>query len=267
MSTCCGWACVQQSNVGIVERFGEFSDVIPPGCTFVGCLGNVRGEVSLRTRLMHVDGQGATEDRVMVSLRVSVLFSVIPSECHTAYYSLSSLTQIRSYVENALRGEIARVRFDMLFVCKQQIAAEVRRHVQPELAHRGFEVHDLLISKIIVPHDVRNASEQQLVNRYMLEANTHRAEAMKLETRIRAEAAAEVKRLEGVGSANEQMGIAAGFGALMDRFKAGEQTSEIMAMILMQQYFDTLGMLSKAPGVHTIFEPHRSLIPRMEEIS
>jgi regulator of protease activity HflC (stomatin/prohibitin superfamily) len=121
MSSCCGWACVNQSNVGIVERFGEFADVLPPGCTFIGCTQSLRGEVSLRERLMHVQTESATEDRVILTLKCVVMFHVIPSECHTAYYSLSSLSQIKSFVESAMRSEMARVTYENIFLARQQI--------------------------------------------------------------------------------------------------------------------------------------------------
>ena len=263
MSSCCGWACVNQSNVGIVERFGEFADVLPPGCTFIGCFHDLKGEVSLRERLMHVTTESATEDRVILTLKCVVMFHVIPSECHTAFYSLSSLSQIRSFVESAMRSEMARVQYENIFVSRQQIATEVRKLVYPELSQRGFEVDEVLIKEIIVPRDIRDASERQLEMRYVRQANRYRAEANKIQVTTAAEAESEVKRLQGVGSANMQVGLAGGFGALMEKWEGGEQTSEIMAMILMQQYFETLTKLSSTSNNHTVFVPAKSLMPKM----
>lgn len=262
MSTCCGWACIQQSNVGIIERFGEFADVIPPGASYIGCCTHtLKGSMSLRTRLMYVSTQSATADRVMLELKTVVMYHVIPSECHTAYYSLSSLDQIRSYVDNAMRGQIARCTYDAIFHSKEQISNEVRQMLRPELEHRGFEVDEILIKDIVVPRELRFASEQQLQNRYLYEANLHRAEANKIMVMKQAEAESEVKRLSGVGAAHMQMGVSAGFGDLVSRFQDGEQTSEIMAMILMQQYFDTLSQLGKSKG-HTVFMPDLSIFAR-----
>jgi len=271
MSSCCGYACVTQSNVGIVERFGEFSDVLPPGCTFIGCFHDLKGEVSLRERIMHATTESATEDRVILTIKSTIMFHVIPSECHTAFYSLSSLSQIRSYIESAMRSEMARVKYENIFVARQQIAQEVRNLVTPELSQRGFEVDEVLIREIIVPRDIRNASERQLEMRYIRQANRYKAEANKIEITTRAIAESEVKRLQGVGTANMQKGVAGGFGALMENIEGGENAevneSEMIAVILMQQYFDTLkkigDMKLSSGGVHSVFTPGRSLMPKM----
>lgn len=264
MSSCCGWACVTQSNVGIVESLGQFADVIPPGCSYIGCLQNLRGEVSLRTRLMHVQNESSTEDRVILTVRSVIMYHVIPSECHTAFYSLSSLNQIRSYIESALRSEVARVKYENIFIARQQIAESVRKIVAPELSQRGFEVDELLIREIVVPYEIRSASEKQLEMRYVRQANRYRAEADKIAVTVNAQAEAEVKRLQGVGSANMQVGLAGGFGDLIGQWNGGERSSELIAMILMQQYFDTIQKVSRAESdCHTIFVPHQSLMPKI----
>lgn len=162
-----------------------------------------------------------------------------------------------------MRSEMARVTYENIFVSRQQIATEVRKLVFPELSQRGFEVDEVLIKEIVVPHAVRIASEQQLEMRYVRQANRYRAEANKIQITTAAEAESECKRLQGVGSANMQVGLAGGFGALMERWEGGEQTSEIMAMILMQQYFETLNKLSQTSDNHTVFVPSKSIFPQI----
>ena len=99
---CCGWACIEQSSVGIVEQAGKFTDVAPPGCSYIGCcFGAVRGTVSLRTQMMRVSTRSSTSDGVIVWLDTDIIFHVIPSDCHTAFYALSSQDQLRLYCENA----------------------------------------------------------------------------------------------------------------------------------------------------------------------
>jgi regulator of protease activity HflC (stomatin/prohibitin superfamily) len=267
-SHCCCWACVPQSTVGIVEKFGSYDDVIPPGCTMIGCSccgASLAGVVSLRTRMLDVYTKSATTDNVLVEFKTIVVFRAIPSESHTSYYALSSLNQIRSYIDDAVRGEIARLPFEEIFIAKERISNEVRKAVYPILAARGFDVDEVLVQDIRAPRQVVEASELRLENYYNRQANNYRAEMNKVMVTKRAEAESEVKRLQGVGAANMQAGVSGGMGALMTEWESGgrdTKPSEIIAMMLMQSWMDTMKGLAAGKG-HAVMMPSRSLGVKM----
>jgi regulator of protease activity HflC (stomatin/prohibitin superfamily) len=265
-SHCCCWACVPQSTVGIVEKFGSYEDIIPPGMSYIGCAccgPTLRGTISLRTKLLRVHTRSSTSDSVIVDFYTTVMFHVIPSECHTAFYALQSLTQISSYVDDSVRGEIARIPFENIFSSNQRISAEVKKLVYPELAQRGFEVDEVLVAQIAVPPQVVQASEAKLENYYLRIGNGYRAEMNKIMVTIKAEADAEVKRLSGVGAAAMQMQTMGGMGALLAEWEKVKndnsphgrtEQSMLIAQLLMQQWLDQMKSIG-GEKTHAVMMP------------
>lgn len=248
---CC--ACIGQGDAGIIEELGKFKDVIPPGLTTLNpCTQSVAGVVSLRLRTMQCVVHSTTSEKTSVAARVTIMYRAIPSLVHTAFYSLSDPEeQIKSFVENALRGELPSHTLDKLFVMKNEIAHKAMIDLAQRLNQYGFEVIDLLILEFDPARDVVAAMNQQTIQRYQREVAQVKGSITRMESIMEAEAEAEAKRLSGVGAAEMNKGVSGGLGSALQQFNAGDQSSAVMAMVLMEHYLAMMEEIAHAEGNHT----------------
>jgi regulator of protease activity HflC (stomatin/prohibitin superfamily) len=260
-TTCC-CVCVPQASVGIVEVLGKFDTVYPPGFTCINPFTTeVDGLVSLRLRTMKVEVSSITSEKSTVTAICAVMYRVIPSQVHVSYYSLNDpAPQIRSYVENSLRGQLPMHSMNELFALKSEIADRARAELAQQLPRYGYEVVDLLLQDFVPSYEVKAAITNTVTERYKRQANAHLAE-MNRSVQIRhSEAEAECARLSGVGAAEMQKAQTAGLDVLLQKFYGGDQTSEMMAMILMQQYMDTLVEVEDAKGGNVVFTAEKGML-------
>eukprot|EP00958_Prasinococcus_capsulatus_P009198 scaffold900_cov430-Prasinococcus_capsulatus_cf.AAC.7 len=136
MGNCC-WACVEQSNVGVIESFGKYTGLAPAGCNPVCCLlgQRVAGFVSLRVQQLDVTCETKTKvspalrarlpDNVFVNIVVSVQYVVRGEDeeaIKLAFYKLSNpRMQITSYVYDVIRSEVPKLELDETFEQKASI--------------------------------------------------------------------------------------------------------------------------------------------------
>ena len=254
---CCGcMVCVSQGNVGFLEEMGKFADVLPPGLTCVNpCTHSVSGSASLRIRQVNCMVSSTTQERMTIRINCEIMYRVIPSMAPTAYYSLSDpIEQIKSFVESGLRSELPEYSFEQLWTSKSSIAGRVQIALEQQLAHYGYEVVDLLLIEFYPPTDVIQAMNRQMTERYGRKAKSTRADIERLESIKEAEAQAEVKRLEGVGSAEMQKGLSAGIGSALALWNGGDKTSEVMALVLMENYMSMQESIVRArSGSKSVF--------------
>ena len=90
-------------------------------------------------------------------------------------------------------------------------------------------------------------------------AATEKGEAEKILRVKQAEGEAESKHLQGVGVANQRKAIIDGLCASLDQFQQkipGTAASEVMNLVLLTQYFDTLKEIGANNKSTTILLPH-----------
>jgi len=76
---CC--YCVEEAQVGIVERFGKYSRVVYPGCNCLNpCGDNVIGTLSLKVIQYNVDIETRTKDNVFITINLAVRVKVAESD-------------------------------------------------------------------------------------------------------------------------------------------------------------------------------------------
>ena len=255
-SGCCCLTCIPQAYAGVLESVGgQFKDILPPGLHCLNpCTVKLAGVVSFKTEMISCDMQAVSSDRTTVLVRTSILYRVIPSECHRAYYSTSSTTeQIQSYVVSSLRSILPTRTLDELFSERQEIVGRIQSHLQVTLRALGFEIVDVLLTDIEIQGNVRAAMNQQATQRYARVAAQYEAEAKRIVAIKVAEAEAEASRLRGVGTAAARSAIAnafrEGMGADSGR---GANESQIMAMVLMAQYFDMMNDIANNRSVKPV---------------
>ena len=119
MTTNCGcFACVQESDIAMIERCGRFTGVAQPGCHWLCCCVGyaISGVVSNRLQQLDVSCETKTHDNVFVTLRVNVQYACIPEHEHDAFYALENHTvQIRAYVYDQIRSTVPKITLDKGF--------------------------------------------------------------------------------------------------------------------------------------------------------
>jgi regulator of protease activity HflC (stomatin/prohibitin superfamily) len=101
-------------------------------------------------------------------------------------------------------------------------------------------------------NDINAAQREQI-------AASARGEAEKILVVKKAEAEAESKALQGRGIANQRKAIIEGLRGSIEEFQkavGGTSTSEVMQLVLVTQYFDTIKSIGESDKTNTLFLSH-----------
>ncbi|KAH9614160.1 hypothetical protein KSS87_004502 [Heliosperma pusillum] len=256
--------CVQvdQSTVAIEESFGKFTDVLEPGCHcvpwFLGY--QIAGKLTLRVQQLDVRCETKTKDNVFVNVVASIQYRAIAEKASDAYYKLSNTrSQIQAYVFDVIRGTVPRLNLDDVFEQKTEIAKCVASELEKAMSHYGFEIVETLIVDIEPDEHVKRAmNEINAAARMRLAAN-EKAEAEKIIQIKRAEGEAEAKYLSGRGIARQRQAIVDGLRDSVLGFSVnvpGTTAKDVMDMVLVTQYFDTMKEIGASSKSSAVFIPH-----------
>jgi regulator of protease activity HflC (stomatin/prohibitin superfamily) len=117
----------------------------------------------------------------------------------------------------------------------------------------------VLISDIVPDQKVKAAMNDINAAQREREATVSRAETNKMLLVKQAEAEAESKRLQGEGIANQRKAIITGLKDSVEDFAKtvpGSTPQDVMQLVLMTQYFDTLKEIAANDHTNTILVPH-----------
>lgn len=251
---------VKQQTAAVVEHFGKFKQIAAPGLAWkVPFADRVVGRVSLRTLQLDVDVETKTQDNVFVSILVSVQYSVYSDKVYEAFYMLTDPEeQIKSYVFDVVRARVPEMDLDDVFVKKDDIAESVKAELTGTMDEFGFQIRKTLVNDIVPDPKVKDSMNEINAAQRLRVAAKEKAEAEKIMRVKAAEAEAESKRLQGEGIANQRRAIAAGLQDSVGLLKGatGVSPNEVMKMVLMTQYLDTLAAISASAKTNTILLPH-----------
>jgi regulator of protease activity HflC (stomatin/prohibitin superfamily) len=217
------------------------------------------GTVSLRVKELSVQIETKTKDNVFVHMGVIVQYKVKDSEIFQAFYALvDAQKQLMSYILNNVRGRIPNYEIDELFTAKDEIAAHVKNDLEMEFNQFGFSIIQTLITDIDPADTVKKAMNEINAARRMRDATKDRAEADRIQKVKAAEADSESKRLSGVGIAEQRKAVVTGLHDSIVTFSNAGDVShqEVMQLLLMNQYFDTLKDMTAHSERSTMFVPH-----------
>ncbi|KAH9603739.1 hypothetical protein KSS87_021640 [Heliosperma pusillum] len=256
--------CVQvdQSTVAIKESFGKYNDMLEPGCHCVPWfLGQqIAGKLTLRVQQLDVRCETKTKDNVFVNVVASIQYRAIAEKASDAFYKLSNTrTQIQAYVFDVIRATVPKLNLDDVFEQKTDIAKAVASELEKAMSHYGFEIVETLIVDIEPDVHVKRAmNEINAAARMRLAAN-EKAEAEKIIQIKRAEGEAEAKYLSGMGIARQRQAIVDGLRDSVLGFSVnvpGTTAKDVMDMVLVTQYFDTMKEIGASSKASTVFIPH-----------
>ena len=252
---------VNTAQVAVVTRFGRFLRVAEPGLNWKWpFIDRVAGRVSLRVNQISLTMETKTKDNVFVTVPISVQSRVRPEKVFDAYYKLSNpVEQIQSYVEQVILGHVPGMTLDEVFASQSGIAAAVKQELDADMAGFGYEIVNVLVTDIVPDAKVKSAmNDINAAQREQVAANA-RGEAEKILVVKKAEAEAESKALQGQGIANQRKAIIEGLQGSIEQFQkvvGGASTSEVMQLVLVTQYFDTIKSIGEHDKTNTLFLSH-----------
>jgi regulator of protease activity HflC (stomatin/prohibitin superfamily) len=252
---------VSTAQVAIITRFGKFLRVAEAGLNWkVPFFDAVSGMVSLRVNQITLTMETKTKDNVFVTIPISVQNRVRPEKVYDAFYKLSDpVAQIKSYVEQVILGHVPGMTLDEVFASQSSIAAAVKQELDADMATFGYEIVNVLVTDIVPDAKVKSAmNDINAAQREQVAANA-RGEAEKILVVKKAEAEAESKALQGQGIANQRKAIIEGLQVSVEQFQKaveGASSREVMQLVLVTQYFDTLKSIGESDKTNTLFLSH-----------
>jgi regulator of protease activity HflC (stomatin/prohibitin superfamily) len=195
-----------------------------------------------------------------VTIPISVQNRVRPERVYDAFYKLSDpVAQIKSYVEQVILGHVPSMTLDEVFASQSSIAAAVKQELDSDMAAFGYEIVNVLVTDIIPDSKVKSAMNDINAAQREQVAAQARGEADKILVVKKAEAEAESKALQGQGIANQRRAIVEGLQTSIEQFQKavdGATPRDVMQLVLVTQYFDTLKAIGENDKTNTLFVAH-----------
>jgi regulator of protease activity HflC (stomatin/prohibitin superfamily) len=206
---CCCLRCVRTQQVAIVEDFGQFKHILPPG---LHCLcwpmQSIVGKLSLRIQQLDVACETKTKDNVFIVVHVAVQYRVLQDSAYDAFYRLTDARgQITSYVFDVIRSTVPKLMLDDAFASKDDLASSVLHSLQDTMKEYGYEIRNTLVTDLAPDARVKASMNEINASRRLKEAAAHKAEADKTKLVKGAEAEAEARYLSGLGVARQRKAI------------------------------------------------------------
>jgi len=252
---------VETAQVAIVQRLGKFARVAGPGLNWkTPYLETVVRRLSMKVQQFDVQVETKTQDNVFVQIPVSIQYKIMPDAVEAAFYKLSDpVKQIESMVYNVVLGHVPKMKLDDTFLNQADIASDLRDNLDASMKEYVYSIVKVLISDIVPDQKVKAAMNDINAAQREREATVSRAETNKMLLVKQAEAEAESKRLQGEGIANQRKAIIAGLKDSVEDFAKtvpGSTPQDVMQLVLMTQYFDTLKEIAANDHSNTILIPH-----------
>jgi regulator of protease activity HflC (stomatin/prohibitin superfamily) len=256
-----GLFIVRQQTVAIVERFGRFKRVAKAGLNIkIPIIDRVVGKPSLRIQQLDVQIETKTKDNVFVVCIVSVQYHVLEPKVTDAFYKLQNAReQITSYVFDTIRARVPNISLDDVFQKKDDIAQAVKKDLDSVMDDFGYGIVKALVTDIDPDAKVKASMNEINAAQRLREAAVQEAEAEKIRVVKAAEAEAESKALQGKGIADQRTAIINGLRESVAKFNSSvndAKAQEVMNLVLMTQYFDTLKDIGLSSKSNTILIPH-----------
>ncbi len=252
---------VEQQTAAVIQRFGKFVRVATSGLNFkTPWIDWVAGAINLRVQQLDVKVETKTEDNVFVQFVVSVQYFVMPEKVYEAFYKLDDPTkQITSFVFDVVRARVPKIKLDDVFEKKDEIADAVKGELAQVMDDFGYGIVKALVTDIDPDQKVKDSMNEINAAQRLRMAASEKGEADRILKVKAAEAEAQSKALQGKGIADQRRAIVDGLRESVAEFEKavpGATAQDVMQLVLMTQYFDTLKEIGASSQTNTILIPH-----------
>lgn len=251
---------ISTAEVGVIEQFGKFKRLAPPGLgCLICCVEEIVGRMSYRVQQLDVRVETKTLDNVFITAVVSIQFQVLQEKVYEAFYALTDpRRQITAHVFDVLRAELPNLELDSVFEAKEELAISVKNALSETMTQYGYQILQTLITDLDPDQRVKNAMNEINSSKRLKYAVAERAEGEKILKVKSAEAEAEAKYLSGVGVAKQRKAIVDGLKGSIVEFTdgvKGTSAKETLDLLLLTQYFDCIKDVGSASNCKTTFIP------------
>lgn len=252
---------VAQQEEAIVERFGKFHKSAKPGLRMkIPFVDQIAIYMELRVQQSILKIESITKDKVSVIVQVAVQYYILPDKTYDAFYKLDDPSkQMTAYVFDVVRARLPKLDLDQAYDQKDEIANAVKAELAAIMDDFGYGIQTALVTDIDPDANVKKSmNEINAAQRFRMAAQ-EKGEAEKILKIKEAEAESASKILQGEGIAGQRKAIIAGLSASVDDFaKAipGSSAQDVMSLVLMTQYFDTVKEVGARSNSNAIFIQH-----------
>lgn len=250
---------VQQNTVFVVEFLGRFNRVMTAGLNFkIPLLERVAEKVTLRQQNFSLKNTYPSKDKVIVDISTNLIYAVDPNLESVKKYSYSLVSReqsIGAIIENSLRTYVARETHEGILEKKEELAAHIRGDLEKQFGEWGMIIFSFQIMEISFPPTITQAMSEVVASQQLMKAAANKGDAIKIQAIKEAEAEKERKRLQGEGIALEREAIASGLKLSIEIVKqaTGQDSREIMALLTLTQYLDTMKSIGTTPNSKVVF--------------
>lgn len=246
-----------QNHVAIVEFLGKYEKTLTAGFNLViPIFERVSVQINLAVRNFLFELDAVSKDKVQVRLKSNLIYAISVNKVTQYWYELTDPKQtIASFVENYVRSFIATQTHEELLEKREEISAYLVQHLNEKFLAWGIEIHGYQVMDIVFPAVITDAMSKVVASQRLREAALNEAEAMKVRVVKEAEAEKDSRILLGEGVAGERQAIIDGLKRSIDDMKGipGLNTHEVMNLIVMSQYFDTVKAIGVSPNSKVMF--------------
>lgn len=160
---------------------------------------------------------------------------------------------------SVIRAIVPKLNLDDVFEQKNDIARAVEDELGKAMSSYGYKIVQTLIVDIEPDNHVKKAMNEINAASRMRVAANEKAEAEKILQIKRAEGEAESKYLSGLGIARQRQAIVDGLRDSVLAFSVnvpGTTAKDVMDMVLVTQYFDTMKEIGASSKSSSVFIPH-----------
>jgi len=252
---------IEQQTTAIIQRFGKFVRLAHPGLNArMPLVEAIAGYVNLRVQQLDVTVETKTQDNVFMHVTVSVQYFVLEDKIYEAFYKLQNPTkQITSYVFNVVRARVPKMKLDDVFEKKDEIAEAINSELSQTMSNFGYDILETLVTDIDPDKKVKEAMNEINASRLMRIAANEKGEADRILKVKAAQAEAESKALQGKGIADQREAIVNGLSKSVSEFQGsvvGSTPQDVMQLVLMTQYFDTIKEVGASSKTNVLVIPH-----------
>jgi len=250
---------VKQNTVLVIEFLGKYKRIMAAGLNIkIPLLERVARAVTLRQQNFAISGKYPSADKVIVDVTTNLIFAVNPTEdgIQLFTYVLQDPNQsIGAIIENSLRTYIAKETHEGILEKKEELALHIQRDLEVQFSEWGMLIKSFQITNVNFPLTITDAMSEVVASMQLRKAAENKGEAVKIQAIKEAEAEKERKRLQGEGIALEREAIAEGIRRSVETMQkiTNQSSAEIMAILNLTQYLDTLKTIGDSNNSKVIF--------------
>ncbi len=250
---------VQQNTVFVVEFLGKFNRIMTAGLNFkIPLFERVAEKVTLRQQNFALKNTYPSKDKVIVDISTNLIYAVLPTEDGVKKYTYSLVSRSQSIgaiIENSLRTYVAKETHEGILEKKEELALHIRGDLEKQFSEWGMVIFSFQIMEVSFPPAITLAMSEVVASEQLKKAAEYKGEAIKIQAVKEAEAEKIRKQLQGEGIALEREAIAKGLKESIEIVKnaTGQNSREIMALLTLNQYLDTMKNLGNDAKAKVIF--------------